>query len=90
MTIKFMKHYVTNGTIKARVFYSAHQMVSTGEDCVTLYAKNWREGRELAQILGEVYENNTDIMSDYFEDGRARIKAGHPLYAAALQRAQAA
>ena len=90
MSIKFMKHYVTNGTIKARVFYSAHQMVSTGENCVTLYAKNWREGRELALILGDSYENNTDTMSDYFEDGRARIKAGHPLYAAALERARAA
>lgn len=87
--IRFMKHYVTNGTEKARVIYSAFRMVSTGENCVTLYAKDFRDGRALAGIIGEGYENNTDSQTDYFEQGRAWIKEGHPLYAAALERARA-
>jgi hypothetical protein len=85
--VKFQKHYVTNGTVKARVHYSAFRMTTTGQDCVTLYAKDHAAGSNLAAILGDVYENNTDTMTDYFETGRCRILAGHPLYAAALARA---
>ncbi len=86
--IRFMKHYVTNGQVKARVFYSAFKMVSTGEECVTLYAKCFRDGRVLAEIIGEGYENNTDSMTDYFEKGRVRIMPDSPLYAAAKARCQ--
>jgi phenylacetate-coenzyme A ligase PaaK-like adenylate-forming protein len=85
--IKFHKHYVTNGTTKARVHYSAFRMVTTGQDCVTLYAKSYDDSRKLGAILADGYENNTDTQTDYFEKGRARILAGQPLYAAALARA---
>ncbi len=87
--IKFQAHYVTNGTVKARVRYSAFRMTTTGQDCVTLYAKDHADGRKLAEVLGDSYENNTDTMTDYFEKGRARILAGSPLYAAALARCSA-
>jgi hypothetical protein len=86
-TIKFQKHYVTNGTVKARVHYSAFRMTTTGQDCVTLYAKDYADGRKLAEVFdGQGYENNTDTMTDYFEKGRVRILKGHPLYEAALAR----
>ena len=85
--IKFNKHNVTNGTEKARVTYSAFRMVSTGQECVTLYAKSWEDGRVLGAIFADEYENNTDTMTDYFETGRVRIVKGHPLYAMALERA---
>ena len=87
--IRFMKHYVINGTHKARVHYSAFRMTTTGQDCVTLYAKRYEDGRILDQIFADGYENNTDMMTDYFEKGRVRILAGTPLYAAALARAVA-
>lgn len=82
--VRFLKHSVTNGTTKARVHYSAFRMTTTGQDCVTLYAKSFDDGRKLAQIFDAGYENNTDSMTDYFEKGRVRILAGHPLYAAAI------
>lgn len=85
-TIKFQKHYVTNGTVKARVHYSAFKMTTTGQNCVTLYAKNYDDGRRLADIFADGYENNTDLMTDYFEKGRVRVLEGQPLYAAALAR----
>lgn len=88
-SIKFQKHYVTNGTIKARVHYSAFKMTTTGQDCVTLYAKDYEDGRKLANIIGDGYENNTDLMTDYFEKGRVRITSESPLYAAALARCNA-
>lgn len=86
--IKFNKHNVTNGTAKARVTYSAFAMVTTGQECVTLYAKGFLDGRTLGDIFCTEYENNTDSMTDYFEAGRVRILKGHPLYAAALERAK--
>lgn len=88
-SIKFQKHYITNGATKARVHYSAFRMTTTGQQCVTLYAKDYSDGRKLAEILSEGYENNTDTMSDYFEKGRVRILEGQPLYAAALARCSA-
>lgn len=84
--IKFKKHYVTNGTLKARVHYAAFEMVSTGKNCVTLYAKSHEDGNKLAEIMGDAYENDTDILTDYYEKGRARIIEGHPLYFAALEQ----
>jgi hypothetical protein len=86
--IKFNKHNVTNGTEKARVSYSAFKMATTGELCVTLYAKSYDDGNKLETILSDVFEDESDIRSDYIEKGRARIKASHPLYAAALARAE--
>lgn len=86
MEIKFQKHYVTNGKIKARVSYSAYQMVTTGKDCVTLYAKSHKDGSALAEIIPAEFEDNSDIQTDYFEKGRVRILADSPLYAAALSR----
>lgn len=81
--VKFMKHYVTNGETKARVHYSHMRMASTGEECVTLYSKDY--GNDLGAIFGTI-ENNTDIMTDYFEKDRVRILKSNPLYEAALAR----
>lgn len=89
-TIRFMKHYVTNGTHKARVHYSAFRMTTTGQDCVTLYAKNYADGRLLSQIFDDGYENNTDMCTDYFEKGRVRIFPDSPLYSSAYARAAGA
>jgi hypothetical protein len=94
-TIKFQKYYVTNGTDKARVFYSHGQIYASPRDaalgaagalreCVTLYAKDY--DRTLGKIFGDRYENNTDTMSDYIDEGHVRIFPGDPLYAAALAR----
>lgn len=89
MAIKFNRHNVTNGGDKARVTYSAFRMVSTGEECVTIYAKDFASGRALDLIFAEGYENATDSQTDYFEKGRVRILKGSPLYAAAYARAEA-
>lgn len=84
--VKFMKHYVTDGAIKARVFYS----LDNRADCrkvVTIYAKDYSDN--LAAVLPDSYENLTDIYSDYFDKGTVRLFESHPLYAAARQRAEA-
>lgn len=82
--IRFMKHYVTDGTVKARVWYSKNFNAQM-EPIVTLYAKDY--SRELDQIFPDMFENDTDSMTDYFQKSRVRIPASHPLYAEAMKRA---
>lgn len=85
MAIRFMKHYVTDGTTKARVFYSNGRLID-GSQPVTLYGRDY--DRKLGAIFGKEYVNDTDIMTDYFDQGHVRIPPGHPLYQAALERCQ--
>lgn len=83
---KFQRHYVTNGTLKARVWYSLDNRTD-GRRCVTLYAKDYSGA--LGQILADEYKNDTDLCTDLFDKGRAVLFADHPLYAAARARAEA-
>ncbi|OGA56747.1 MAG: hypothetical protein A2710_03885 [Burkholderiales bacterium RIFCSPHIGHO2_01_FULL_64_960] len=86
MAIKFNLHHVTNGTIKARCHYSLDNRVD-GRKCVTIYAKDYC--RALGEVLADVYINDTDSQTDYFDQGRAVLFEDHPLYAAARGRAEA-
>ncbi len=83
--VKFQKHYVTNGTTKARAWYSLDNRAD-GRKCVTIYAKDYTGA--LGVVLADSYKNETDSMTDYFDKGRARLFEGHPLYAAARARAE--
>lgn len=85
--IKLNKYHVVDTATghKARVSYSHFQMASTGQWCVTLYDKDY--GYALGKIFQAEYQNNTDSMVDYFEKGQVRLLESHPLYQAALARA---
>ncbi len=80
--IQLRKHSVSNGTYKARVTYSAFRMISTGRQCVTIYARDTIN--DLHKVFGSEYENLTGLQTDYFEKGRVRLMVDHPLYQAAL------
>jgi hypothetical protein len=86
MAIKFNMHHVTNGTVKARCHYSLDNRVD-GRKCVTIYAKDY--GHALGVVLTDVYHNDTDSQTDYFDQGRAVLFEDHPFYAAARARAEA-
>lgn len=83
--VKFQKFYVTNGALKARVWYSLDNRID-GRKCVTIYAKDY--GHQLGQIIEDAYENKTDICTDYFDKGTVRLFEDHPLYSAARARAE--
>lgn len=85
MAIRFMKHYVTDGVNKARVFYSNGSLID-GSRPVTLYGRDY--DRKLGLIFGADYVNSSDLMTDYFDQGHVRIPVGHPLYPAAAARCQ--
>lgn len=84
--IKFNKHNVTDTEtkIKARVLYSLDNRID-GRKCVTIYAKDY--DRSLGKIFNE-YENDTDTMTDYFDEGRVVLFEDHILYAKARERAE--
>lgn len=83
--VKFNKFHVTNGTIKAKIWYSLDNRAD-GQKCVTLYAREYSNA--LYQIIPQGYVNNSHSMTDYFEKGRVTLFADHPLYAAARARAE--
>ncbi len=84
--IRFNRYHVTNGTTKARVHYCLDNRID-GRKCVTMYAKDYTGA--LGRLLAESYSNNTDMMTDYFEKGKAVLFEGHPLYASARARVEA-
>ncbi len=84
--VRFYRYYVTNGAVKARIWYSLDNHVS-GRPVVTLYSKDYGYG--LGAIIPQGYKNDTDGMTDYFDKGLVRLFEDHPLYAAARARAEA-
>jgi hypothetical protein len=84
--IKFFKHYIQNAETgkKCRVSYSLDNRID-GHKCVTLYAKSYNDS--MTGVLD--FENNTDMMVDYFEKDRAVLFESHPQYKEARKIAQA-
>lgn len=81
--MKFLKYYVENDSgERVKCHYGLTEI--NGRKCVTVYAEGY-DGR--LSFLPNC-ENNSDSQTDYFEKDRARIYYGHPLYAAALARAE--
>lgn len=89
-SIKFFYNGIKlNGQNKLiRCFYSLDNSTRESGPCVTIYAKGY--GAELPGDLFTV-ENDTDIMTDYFDTDSATLTPAHPLYkyarAAALKSA---
>lgn len=85
--IKFNLHNVTDTETKAkaRVIYDLDNHVS-GLPCVTLYGKTCLEN--LSAIFSTGVKNNSDSMTDYFEDDRIRFFEGDEHYAAARETAE--
>lgn len=85
--IKFNQYNVTDTETKekARVTYHVANR-RDGRPCVTIYAKDY--DRKLGRIIPDAYANDTDTQTDYFETGKVNLFEDHPLYAAALKRAQ--
>lgn len=82
--ITFNKHNVTNGTKKARVFYSINGRTD-GRNCVTIYAKDLTAN--LKAIFADAV-NNTEVNTDYFETSKITLFETSLFYAAALERAK--
>lgn len=74
--MKFRKYFVANSEFKARVSYSLDNRVD-GRKCVTIYAKDYT--RALGKIFAE-YRNETDSMTDYFDQGHVDLFEDNKFY----------
>jgi hypothetical protein len=83
MNIKFRKHFIQSGEIKAKVRYSFNNHIS-GKPCVTVYAKDYV--RALSKIFASA-QNDTDISTDYFDKDRVHFFEGDEHYAEILRLA---
>ena len=83
--IRFNRYHVTDGTTKARVFYSLDNRAD-GRPCVTLYARDY--DRALGRIFQSEYQNDTEYQTDYFDQGKVVLFEAHPLYADARTRTE--
>lgn len=84
--IKFNKYNVTDtvSKAKARVHYSLNNRTD-GRECVTIYHKDYSDN--LVKVFGERVIDNSDMITDYFEEGRVVLFKGDALYEPALARA---
>ncbi len=69
---RFNKHGVKDPAGKYHPCWYSHQTLLNGREAITLYARSVLKGlpRELAP------ENNSDMMTDYFEKDKVRFYAG--------------
>lgn len=84
--VRFMKYFITDGTVRAGVRYSLDNRID-GRKCVTLYAKTYMDN--LFHFFPDDAKNDTDICSDYHEKDRVVLFEDHPMYAAARTSAEA-
>lgn len=88
-TLKFFYNGIkANGGKLQGAHYSTGRLIGHPEGTITIYARNYR--RFTAEVH-EVFEvqNDSDIMTDYFEGDRIRVAVDHPLYAAVLAAVKA-
>ena len=85
MNIKFRKHFVANELFKAKVSYSLDNRIDKRK-CVTIYARDWC--RNLRHVFQDGYINDTDLMTDYFDQGRVVLFEDNPHYLEARKVAE--
>jgi len=86
MSIKFYQYYATNGTTKVKIHYSLDGRTDK-RNCVTIYARDYNRA-DFKAIFGDIARNDSDMMTDYFEQSHADIFESHPLYNLARQKAE--
>lgn len=77
--IRFLKHAIKHKGQRVPVWYSKGSYTKESglpEGTITIYAKKY--GTQLPSELKPM--NDTDLMTDYFEKDRARVKPDSPYY----------
>ncbi len=81
--IKFMWNGIKIDGELYRVFYSDSKLIGNyPEGTITIYARDYKS---LPKIEGINVQNDSDMMTDYFENDRARILPDNPHYTAIVE-----
>lgn len=85
MTIKFVWNGIkVDGELYKASYYKSGYTAASGldQETITVYGKDYKP---LPRIDGMEIENDTEIMTDYFENDRMRIAPGKKYYEEALE-----
>jgi len=88
-TFKFFWNGIkVNGGELQKASFSNGRLIGFPERTVTIYAKNYR-GFSAEICAAFDVQNDSDVMTDYFETDRIRVKPDHPLYAQVVDAVKA-
>lgn len=76
-TIKFMYNGIKFNNQLYKGFYSIGQLYHSPSGTITIYAKDYKH---FPKIEGLNIENETDSMTDYFDDDKFRVTPDNKLY----------
>lgn len=76
--LKFQTHGIKTSKGLERCSYSVSTLIND-KKCITIYGKNYKSFSSEIRAAFTV-ENNTEIMTDYFEDDMIRVYPEHPLF----------
>jgi hypothetical protein len=77
MAVKFMWNGIKVDGELHKCWYSISTLVGFPAGTITIYGKNYRD---LPLIEGLTVENDSDSMTDYFENDRIRVTPDNPFY----------
>ena len=77
MTIKFMWNGIKVDGQLYKCWYSSSKLVGYPEGTITIYGKQYQD---LPMIEGLAIENDSDLMTDYFENDRVRVTPDNKWY----------
>ena len=77
MNVKFMWNGIKVDGELYKCWYSNSKIVGSPEGTITIYGKNYKD---LPRINGLAVENESDLMTDYFENDRIRVTPDNPFY----------
>lgn len=75
--MKFQAYGIKTAAGTEKCSYSIFNLTTTGELCISLYGQRYRRFSDAVRAEFKV-ENNSDSMTDYFEDDTIRVAAQHP------------
>jgi len=78
--IKIMQNGIKNGNEYVRCFYSMGNTCRHSDKCITISARDYKH---LPAELGKV-QNDSDYMTDYFDNDRVYLEPGDKYYDEAL------
>lgn len=77
MSVKFMWNGIKVDGELYKCWYCGSKLIGYPEGTITIYGKHYKD---LPNIKGLTVENDSDSMTDYFENDRIRVTPDNPFY----------
>lgn len=81
METRFMYNGIKQDGKLYKAYYSGGKLHGFPDETITIYGRRYRD---LPAVPGLAVENDSDTMTDYFENDRVRVTPDNPHYPAVL------